>query len=137
MLFVTYIIFLACLPFLSFPDSNPDRLASLVCDMVASGVWAVFGPQSPSVAWLIRSIAANLHIPHLHVNWDYRSAGHRSYSSNMTVNLHPEPSALSMAFMDLVESRNWKAFTLIYEESEGNKLPTRTHDTLICERRRR
>ncbi|KAI1287063.1 Glutamate receptor ionotropic, kainate 2 [Halotydeus destructor] len=88
--------------------------------MVESGVWAIFGPQTPSVSWMVRSIASNLHIPHLQVNWDYRSVRrHRHHPSNMTVNLHPEPSALSQAFMDLVESRKWKSFTLIYEQAEG------------------
>jgi len=88
--------------------------------MIESGVWAIFGPQSPSVSWTIRSIASNLHIPHLQVNWDYRSVRrHQTYPSNMTVNLHPEPSAFSQAFMDLVESRKWKSFTLIYEENDG------------------
>lgn len=83
-------------------------------------MWAIFGPQSASVGWLLRSIATNLHIPHVQVNWDYRSVRrHQNYPSNMTVNLHPEPSALSLAFMDLVESRKWKSFTLIYEENEG------------------
>jgi len=36
----------------------------------------------------------------------------------MTINLHPEPSSLSQAFADLVLSRNWKSFALVYEENE-------------------
>ena len=89
------------------------------CQLVDAGTWAVFGPQSPSVGWLIRSIADNLHIPHFQVNWDYRSfRRHKLYPSNMTINLHPEPTALSQAFADLVQSRNWKSFAIIYEKKE-------------------
>lgn len=84
--------------------------------MIEGGVWAVFGPTSPSVAWLIRSIADNLHVPHFLMTWDYRSF--RRFSSNMTLNLHPEPTALSSAFADLVVSRKWKSFALVYEEDE-------------------
>lgn len=40
--------------------------------------------------------------------------------SNFTLNLHPEASELSQAFMDLVLSRHWKSFTLIFEENEGS-----------------
>lgn len=84
--------------------------------MIETGAWAVFGPvQSPVVS----SISENLHIPHFQVNWDYRSfRRHKLSPSNMTINLHPEPSALSQAFADLVESRNWKSFALVYDVNE-------------------
>jgi ionotropic kainate glutamate receptor 2 len=36
----------------------------------------------------------------------------------MTINLHPEPSRLSQAFADFVESRNWKSFAIVYELEE-------------------
>ena len=89
------------------------------CQLIESGVWALFGPQSASVGWLIRSISDNLHIPGFQFNWDYRSYHrHKTFPSNMTINLHPEPSTLSQAFADLVELRNWKSFTVIYEVEE-------------------
>ena len=94
--------------------------------LVQEGVWAIVGSQSPSVGWLLRSMANNLHIPHLSVFWDYRSyrvsptKPYESTTSNFTINLYPEASTLSKAFMDLVLSRNWKSFTLIFEQNEGN-----------------
>ena len=92
------------------------RAAKIVCRMIEKGVWAIFGPTSPSVTWLVRSIANNLHIPHIQINWDYR---HSSYASNMTINLYPEATSLSRAYMDLIRARGWKSFTLVYEENEG------------------
>ena len=91
--------------------------AKLACQLIESGCWAIFGPQSPDVGWFIRSIADNLHVPNFQFNWDFRSyLRHKTYPTNMTINLHPEPSSLSQAFADVVESRSWKSFTLIYEE---------------------
>ena len=89
------------------------------CQLIESGVWALFGPQSASVGWLVRSIADNLHIPDFQFSWDFRSYHrHRTFPSNMTINLHPEPSSLSQAIADLVDSRKWKSFALIYEKEE-------------------
>lgn len=36
-----------------------------------------------------------------------------------TINLYPETGQLSQAFMDFIESRNWKSFTLIYERDDA------------------
>ncbi|XP_054163695.1 glutamate receptor ionotropic, kainate 2-like [Oppia nitens] len=125
--------------------------AKLICNnLVNDGVWALLGSESPAVGWLLRSLANNLHIPHLSVFWDYRTyrqwpAVHSSSSSvagsggggqsyhhgsttaasiagngaNFTISLYPEASVLSQAFMDLVLSRNWKSFTLIFEQNDG------------------
>lgn len=79
----------------------------------------MFGPQSSSVGWIVRSIADNLHIPHFQFTWDYRSYHrHKIFPTNMTINLHPEISAQSQAYADLVDSRNWKSYALIYEREE-------------------
>lgn len=99
--------------------NQSNTTTATACEVITAGSWAIFGPQSPTVGWLIRSIADNLHIPNFQVNWDYRSfRRHKLYPSNMTMNLHPEPSALSQAFADLVESRSWKSFAIIYEQNE-------------------
>ncbi|RWS25123.1 glutamate receptor: ionotropic kainate 2-like protein [Leptotrombidium deliense] len=95
-----------------------------MCDLVEDGVWAIFGPQVPAVGWLVRSCAHHLHIPHILLSWDYRtpkSLFKRNINqSDFTLNLYPDPSSLSKAFMDLVIYREWKEFTLIYEENEGS-----------------
>lgn len=101
----------------------------IVCQMIARGVWAIFGPSTPSVSWLVRSIANNLHIPHIQFNWDYQRASSLSSTSrasswaprsvNMTLNLFPEANLLSRAFMDYIHHRNWKSFTIVYDDNEG------------------
>lgn len=101
----------------------------IVCNMVSKGVWAIFGPSTPSVSWLVRSIANNLHIPHIQFNWDYqrssslastaRSSSWAPRALNMTMNLYPEASALSRAFMDYIHHRGWKSFTLVYDTNDG------------------
>lgn len=97
-----------------------------VCNnLVREGVWGLVGPESPAVDWLLRSMANNLHLPHFSVFWDYRSyrKPHTNLfdtsASNFTLSLFPEASVLSQAFMDLVLSRNWKSFTLIFERNDG------------------
>lgn len=101
----------------------------IVCNMVSRGVWAIFGPSTPSVSWLVRSIANNLHIPHIQFNWDYQRSSSLASTSrastwapralNMTMNLYPEASALSRAFMDYIQYRGWKSFTIVYDTNDG------------------
>ena len=105
----------------------------LVCNLIKEGVWALFSSRSASFGWLLRSIAGNLHIPHISLFWDYRSSYNsyaNLYDSNFSVNLYPEASTLSTAFMNLVLSRHWKSFTIIIEEDDGMQISQMKYDII-------
>lgn len=85
-----------------------------VCHLLRTGVAAIFGPQSPQTASHVQSICDTMEIPHLETRWDYRLR-----RESCLVNLHPHPSMLSRAYVDIVRAWGWKSFTIIYETNEG------------------
>ena len=43
----------------------------------------------------------------------------KSSIKSYTINLYPESNQLSLSFQHFVQSRNWKSFTLIYDDNDG------------------
>lgn len=86
-----------------------------VCDLLEKGVVALFGPlsASPSSAHT-QSICDALEIPHIETRWDFKT--HRD---DLSLNLYPQPSVLSSAYVDLVKSWTWETFAIVYENNEG------------------
>ena len=86
-----------------------------VCDLLEKGVMALFGPlgYSPSSAHT-QSICDALEIPHIETRWDFKL--HRD---DLSINLYPQPSVLSAAYVDLVKTWNWDKFAIVYENNEG------------------
>lgn len=90
------------------------RVAKRVCSFLEDGISATLGPSSPSKYSIAKSTSNALHIPHLQTSFDYRPR-----VSNYSVNLYPHISLLSRAFSDLIGAKQWKSFTVIYEENEA------------------
>uniref|UniRef100_A0A061QLI4 Glutamate receptor 1 n=1 Tax=Cupiennius salei TaxID=6928 RepID=A0A061QLI4_CUPSA len=86
--------------------------AKSVCSLVGEGAVAIFGPNSPASSALVRSTAATLHLPHLESH-SYLERGSRT---PFTVSLFPK--SLGTAIYELVKSKNWRSFTIIYEDAE-------------------
>ncbi|UXI16918.1 hypothetical protein NH340_JMT02861 [Sarcoptes scabiei] len=86
-----------------------------VCDLLEKGVIALFGPlgYSPSSAHT-QSICDALEIPHIETRWDFKL--HRD---DLSINLYPQPSVLSSAYVDLVKAWRWDSFAIVYENNEG------------------
>lgn len=61
-----------------------------VCQLLRSGVAAIFGPQSAHTASHVQSICDTMEIPHLETRWDYRLR-----RQSCLVNLYPHPTTLS------------------------------------------
>nr|WJJ63359.1 glutamate receptor ionotropic 1 [Pachyrhinus yasumatsui] len=89
--------------------------AQTVCDLVADGVAAIFGPESPEINEIIQSVSTNLQIPHFQTFWNPKM---RQVSTTI-FNLHPSSSALSQAMATLVRDNDWKSYTVIYENDDG------------------
>lgn len=83
---------------------------------MGEGAVAIFGPNSPASSALVRSTAATLHLPHLESHWDLE----RGSRTPFTVSLFPR--SLGTAIYELVKSKNWRSFTIIYEDAEGKTI---------------
>uniref|UniRef100_F7FH39 Glutamate receptor n=1 Tax=Ornithorhynchus anatinus TaxID=9258 RepID=F7FH39_ORNAN len=97
-------------PFDSFEASRR------ACDQLALGVAALFGPSHGSAVSAVQSVCNALEVPHIQTRWKHPSADARDL---FYVNLHPDFSAISRAVLDLVLYYNWKAVTIVYEDSTG------------------
>ncbi|KAM9456463.1 glutamate receptor ionotropic, kainate 1 isoform 5-T6 [Clarias gariepinus] len=87
-----------------------------VCDQLALGVAAVFGPAHSSTVSAVQSICNALEVPHIQTHWKHPSVGSKD---TYFINLYPEHSSISRAILDVVTYYKWKTITVVYEDSIG------------------
>ncbi|KAG1662334.1 Glutamate receptor ionotropic, kainate 2 [Nymphon striatum] len=93
---------------------NSFNASKEVCNLLRSGVAAIFGPQSSYISPLMDSLLSKFDIPHIETRWDF-SRRVNDYS----INVFPHWEALSKTYRDLVVAMGWKSFTILYEEDEA------------------
>lgn len=81
-----------------------------VCELAKNKVAAFVGPTSAQVMSYLKSASYRLNIPHFQTNWEFRER-----CSPFTLNLYPETSLLNRAYFDLIQSRKWKSFAVLYD----------------------
>lgn len=87
-----------------------------VCDQLALGVAAVFGPSHSSSVSAVQSICNALEVPHIQTRWKHPSVDNKD---NFYINLYPEYTSISRAILDIVIFFKWKSVTVVYEDSTG------------------
>ncbi|XP_067113889.1 glutamate receptor ionotropic, kainate 1 isoform X3 [Osmerus mordax] len=87
-----------------------------VCDQLALGVAAVFGPSHSSSVSAVQSICNALEVPHIQTRWKHPSVDNKD---TFYINLYPEYTAISKAILDIVTFFKWKKLTVVYEDSTG------------------
>lgn len=87
-----------------------------VCDQLALGVAAVFGPSHSSSVSAVQSICNALEVPHIQTRWKHPSVDNKD---NFYINLYPEYTSISRAILDIVIFYKWKSVTVVYEDSTG------------------
>ncbi|XP_051542077.1 glutamate receptor ionotropic, kainate 1-like isoform X3 [Myxocyprinus asiaticus] len=87
-----------------------------VCDQLALGVAAVFGPSHSSSVSAVQSICNALEVPHIQTRWKHPSVDNKD---NFYINLYPEYTSISRAILDIVIFYKWKCVTVVYEDSTG------------------
>uniref|UniRef100_A0A1B6GVG8 Ionotropic glutamate receptor C-terminal domain-containing protein n=1 Tax=Cuerna arida TaxID=1464854 RepID=A0A1B6GVG8_9HEMI len=90
------------------------KISTQVCDLMASSVAGVFGPQSEDTSDHVQSICDAMEIPHVQTRWNSRQR-----RGSCLVNLFPHPSTIAKIFVDLVRILEWKSFTLVYQDNGG------------------
>ncbi|XP_066507144.1 glutamate receptor ionotropic, kainate 1 isoform X2 [Hoplias malabaricus] len=87
-----------------------------VCDQLALGVAAVFGPAHSSSVSAVQSICNALEVPHIQTHWKHPSVDNKD---TFFINLYPEHTSISRAILDVVTYYKWKSITVVYEDSTG------------------
>lgn len=87
-----------------------------MCDQLALGVVAVFGPSHSSSVSAVQSICNALEVPHIQTRWKHPSVDNKD---TFFINLYPEYTAIARAILDVVTFFKWKKLTVVYEDSTG------------------
>ncbi|KAM7398088.1 hypothetical protein PAMA_006116 [Pampus argenteus] len=87
-----------------------------VCDQLALGVVAVFGPSHSSSVSAVQSICNALEVPHIQTRWKHPSVDNKD---TFFINLFPEYTAIARAILDVVTFFKWRKLTVVYEDSTG------------------
>ena len=95
-----------------------------MCDQLALGVAAVFGPSHSSPVSAVQSICHALEVPHIQTRWKHPSVDNKD---TFYINLYPEYTAISKAILDIVNFFKWKKLTVVYEDSTGARPPRPIH----------
>ncbi|TMS14003.1 Glutamate receptor ionotropic, kainate 1 [Larimichthys crocea] len=85
-----------------------------VCDQLALGVVAVFGPSHSSSVSAVQSICNALEVPHIQTRWKHPSVDNKD---TFFINLYPEYTAIARAILDVVTFFKWRKLTVVYEDS--------------------
>ncbi|XP_076358817.1 glutamate receptor ionotropic, kainate 2-like [Tachypleus tridentatus] len=85
-----------------------------VCGQFSSGVVGVVGSLSSSSSYLIQSASSFMEVPYVHLHWD-----NKVVPNTFSLNLNPGFSSMSQAFRDLVDTKDWSSYTIVYEDYEA------------------
>nr|QHN69171.1 ionotropic receptor 2 [Sirex noctilio] len=94
-------------------SSDILQTSEKVCDLLGMGIAGVFGPQDKLASEHVQSICDSMEVPHIAARWDPEQV------RGKVINLYPHADALATVFYRLVKEYNWKAFTILYENSDS------------------
>ncbi|KAF8794053.1 Glutamate receptor ionotropic like protein [Argiope bruennichi] len=103
------------------PNDN-FHIAKKVCGQIDVGTLAIVGPYVPSKLPVVQSTSTTLNVPHLSTA---PATNKQRMRGDYSLYLYPPDSALSRAYRDIITSRGWKSFTIIYDDPRS--LPRLQH----------
>ena len=90
-----------------------------VCHQLERGVVAILGPLSMSSSEHVRMITDSMEIPYIETRWNYRPRNVLDRGGEYTINLHPDITSLSSAYLDLLEAYRWTTITILYQDNDS------------------
>ena len=90
-----------------------------VCHQLERGVVAILGPLSMSSSEHVRMITDSMEIPYIETRWNYRPRNVLDRGGEYTLNLHPDITSLSGAYLDLLEAYRWTTVTILYQDNDS------------------
>ncbi|KAI4498716.1 hypothetical protein M0802_006183 [Mischocyttarus mexicanus] len=100
-------------PNIQLVNKDAFDVTSQVCDMVGTGVAAIFGPQDKAMAEHVQSICDTMEMPHITVRWDPEE------TRGKTVNFYPHANTLSMAYKVLIQELDWQEMIILFENTDS------------------
>ncbi|CAH4033775.1 unnamed protein product [Pieris brassicae] len=89
------------------------------CDLLASGVIAIYGPTDPYSADAVQAHCRAAGVPHIQASWRPPPIRGFEIPSPPGFNLYPEAVALSEAMAQFVKDSDWNTYTFLYDDDEG------------------
>ena len=78
------------------------------------GLTALIGPLSNSAANHVRNMAEQMKLPLLETRVDFGLT-----SPDFTFNIHPHPTVLGRAYVDLIKALGWKSLVILFQTEES------------------
>ena len=92
------------------------------CRLLKKGVVAIFGPESKPSSEHVRIIADAMEIPFVETRWSFpTSKDLLSQAFEYQLNLHPDISSMSIAYLDLLEAYRWTSITILFQDNNSMK----------------
>eukprot|EP00090_Calanus_glacialis_P039909 TRINITY_DN6950_c0_g1_i1.p1 TRINITY_DN6950_c0_g1~~TRINITY_DN6950_c0_g1_i1.p1 ORF type:complete len:973 (-),score=205.08 TRINITY_DN6950_c0_g1_i1:162-3080(-) len=101
------------------PEGDSYMAERKTCYLLEKGVVAIFGPLSKPSSEHIKSITDSMEIPYIETRWNFRSQKVIGQAGDYAINLHPDITTLGAAYLDLIETYQWKAITILYQDNDS------------------
>ncbi|CAK1585391.1 unnamed protein product [Parnassius mnemosyne] len=101
------------------PYGDSFAASRAACDLLASGVVAIFGPTDPNSAAAVEARCRAARVPHIQAVWrpPHVRGLKRVYPPG--INLYPEAVSLSKAVALYIKDSDWNSYTLLYDDDHG------------------
>ncbi|KAI2801581.1 hypothetical protein BLOT_009395 [Blomia tropicalis] len=95
--------------------ANSYDANSKTCELLRKAPVAIFGPFNEIASMQVQSICEHFEMPHMEARLmlDFRPR------TDLSINLYPHLSVMSTVYIDLLDTWQWKQFTVLYEDSES------------------
>ncbi|XP_045499036.1 glutamate receptor ionotropic, kainate 2-like [Colias croceus] len=101
------------------PHGDSFAASKAACELLASGVIAIFGPTDSNSADAVEAHCRAAGIPHIQAVWRPPPLRGLDRPSPPSINLFPEAMELSRAVALYVKDNDWTSYTLLYDDDEG------------------
>ncbi|XP_061943148.1 glutamate receptor ionotropic, kainate 2-like isoform X5 [Apis cerana] len=93
--------------------TDPFEVSQKVCELMGTGVAAIFGPLNRFTSEHVQSICDTKEIPHIYGRWE------PSQPRGKGINLFPHADTLAMIFDQIIIDFEWKIFAILYEGTDS------------------
>ncbi|CAH0713965.1 unnamed protein product, partial [Brenthis ino] len=101
------------------PHGDSFAASKAACDLLGSGVIAIFGPTDATSAAAVGARCRAARVPHIQAIWQPPSVRGTEPQSPPGINLYPEAVALSKAVALYIKDTDWITYTLLYDDEQG------------------
>ncbi|CAH2093715.1 unnamed protein product [Euphydryas editha] len=101
------------------PYGDSFAASKAACELLATGVIAIFGPTDPTSADAVSARCRAANVPHIQAVWRPPSVRGLQRPPFPSINLYPEATALSKAVAIFIKDSDWYTYSLLYDDDHG------------------